>query len=59
MRIKTLCVSLFALSLLTVAGMAFGADDFSVTATPVPEPGTLAAMAAGLTGFVAFHLRRK
>jgi hypothetical protein len=34
-------------------------DDMSITATPVPEPGTLALLCAGTVGLLAFHWRRK
>jgi hypothetical protein len=34
-------------------------DDMSITATPVPEPGTLLLLSAGTVGLLAFHWRRR
>jgi len=47
--------------LLALAGCAFAASAFAGTAPPtqVPEPGTLALLAAGVAGVVALRLTKR
>jgi hypothetical protein len=46
--------------LLALAAFAFAASAFAGTApTQVPEPGTLALLAAGVAGVVALRLRKR